>query len=132
MIHSEIRSRAGIPSIKSMLLHRQLCWFGHVIRMPHCRLPHRVLYGQLRLGHRATEVLQGSHHVDLLNCNIPVSRLEALALNRATWRSTCAFVMSCFDAEYDRAAALRHSRRHQNAPMLCPTPESVHQCPLCG
>ena len=43
--HSEIRSRAGIPTIKSMLLHRQLPWFGHVIRMPHSRLPHCVLYG---------------------------------------------------------------------------------------
>ena len=46
--HSEIRSRAGIPSIESMLLR----WMGHVIRMPHSRLPHCVLYGQLRLGHR--------------------------------------------------------------------------------
>ena len=41
--HSEIRSRAGIPTIESMLLHRQLRWLGHVIRMPHSRLPHCVL-----------------------------------------------------------------------------------------
>ena len=45
--HSEIRSRTGIPSIESMLLHRQLRWLGHVIRMPDGRLPHRVPYGQL-------------------------------------------------------------------------------------
>ena len=32
--HSEIRSRVGIPSIESMLLHRQICRLGHVIRMP--------------------------------------------------------------------------------------------------
>ena len=51
--HSEIRSRAVIPTIESMLLHRQLRWLGHVIRMPHCRLPHCVLHGQLRLGHRS-------------------------------------------------------------------------------
>ena len=48
--HSEIRSRAGIPTIESMLLHRQLSWLGHVIRMPHSRLPHCVIYGQLKLG----------------------------------------------------------------------------------
>ena len=51
--HSEIRSRAGIPTIESMLLHRQLRWLGHVIRMPHSRLPHCVLYGQLKLGRRS-------------------------------------------------------------------------------
>ena len=65
--HSEIRSRAGIPTIESMLLHRQLCWLGHVIRMPHSRLSHCVLYGQLRLGHRSVggqKTLQGSHQVD--------------------------------------------------------------------
>ena len=48
--HSEIRSRAAIPTIESMLLQHQLRWLGHVIRMPHSRLPHCVLYGQLRLG----------------------------------------------------------------------------------
>ena len=37
--HSEIRSRAGIPSIESMLLYRQFRWFGHVIRMPDSILP---------------------------------------------------------------------------------------------
>ena len=32
----------------------------------------------------------------------------------------------------DRAAALRRSRRHQHAAVLCPIPVSVHQCPICG
>ena len=51
--HSETIYRAGIPAIESMLLHRQLRWLGHVIRMPHSRLPHCVLHGQQRLGHRS-------------------------------------------------------------------------------
>ena len=45
---------------------------------------------------------------------------------RATWRSTCAFGMSNFYNEYDRAAALRH----QHAPVLCLIPDSDHQCPF--
>ena len=51
--HSEIGSRAGIPSIESLLLHLQLRWLGHIIRMPHRRLPHCELYGLLRLCHRS-------------------------------------------------------------------------------
>ena len=51
--HSEIRSRVGIPSIVSMLIRRQHRWSGHVIKMPHSRLPHCVLHGQLRLGRRS-------------------------------------------------------------------------------
>ena len=68
MTHSEIGYRAGIPSIESMLLHRQLHWLGHVIRMPYSRLTHCMLNGQLRLGHRSVggerEKLHGSHQVD--------------------------------------------------------------------
>ena len=134
--HSEIRSRAGIPSIESMLLHNQLFWLGHVIRKRHSRLSHRVLYGQLRLGHRSVggQMKRFKDHIKsiLKKCNIPISRLEVLASNRATCRSTCAFGMSHFDAECDRAAALRRSRRHQHAAVRRPIPDSDHQCPLCG
>ena len=128
--HSEIRSRAGTPTIESMLLHRQLRWLNHVIRMPHSRLPNCVLYDQLRLGHSSVggQKKRFKDHVKsiLKKCNIPFNKLETLASNRATWRSSCAFGMSYFDAEYDRAAG--RSRRHQHAPVLCPIPNSVHQC----
>ena len=110
VIHSEIRFRAWIPSIESMLLLHQLRWLGHVIRMPHSRLPHCVLHGQLRLGHRSVggQKKRFKDHIKsiLKKCNIPFNKLETLASNRATWISTCAFGMSYLDAEYDRAAAL--------------------------
>ena len=136
MTHSEIRSRAGTPTIESMLLQGQLRWLGHVIRMPHSRLPHCMFYGQLKLCHRSVggQKKRFKDHIKsiLIRCNIPFSRLETLASKRATWRSTCAFGMSYFDDEYDRAAALRRSRRHQHALVLCPIPDSDYQCPLCG
>ena len=134
--NSEIRSRAGTPTIESMLLHRQLRWLGHVFRMPHSRLPHCVLYGQLKLGRRSVggQMKRFNDYIKsiLKMCNIPFSRLETLASERPTWRATCALGLSYFDDEYDRAAALRRSRRHQHAPLLCPIPDSVYQCPLCG
>ena len=100
--HSEIISRAAIPSIESMLVHRQLRWLGHVIRMLHCRLTHCVLYGQLRLGQRSVggQKKRFKDHIkSILNkYNIPFSMLETLASNIATWRSTCAFGIPYFDA----------------------------------
>ena len=104
--------------------------------MPHSRLPHCVLFGQLRLGHWSVcgQKKRFKDHIKsiLIKCNIPFGRLVTLALCRATWRSTCTFGMLYLDDEYDRAAALRFSRRHQHAPLLCQIPDSVHQCPLCG
>ena len=96
-----------------MLLHRQLCWLGHVIRMPHSRLPHCVLYGQLRLGRRSVggQRKRFKDHIKsiLKKCNIPFSWLETLVSERATWRSTHAFGMSCFDDEYNHAVVLQLS-----------------------
>ena len=117
-----------------MLLRRLHRWLGHVIRMPDSRLTHRVLYGQLRLGHRSVGG-QKKRFKDYIKsivkkCNTRLNRLETLASNRATWRSTCAFGMSYFDDEYDRVAAPRH--RHQHTAVLCPIPDSVHPCQLCG
>ena len=133
--HSEIRSRAGIPTIEFMLLHRQLSWLRHVIRLPHSRQSHCVSYGLLRLGHRSVggQKKRFKDHIKLIlkKCSI-LSRLETLASNRETWRSTCALGMPFFDDEYHRAAALRHSRRHQHAPVLCPIPDYVNQCPIYG
>ena len=128
--HFEIRSRAGIQSIKYIHLHCQLHWLGHIIRMPDSRLPHRMLHGQLRQDLRSIGG-QKKHFKDhiksILNkYNIPFNSLEAPASNRATWRSTCALGMSCFDAEYDQAVALRHSGRHQHAEVHRPIPDSVH------
>ena len=40
------------------------------------------------------------------------NRMEALASNKPTWRSTCFYGMSYSDAEYDCAAALRHTPRY--------------------
>ena len=114
-----------------MLLHCQYHRLGHVIKMPH-----RVHYNQIRIGHRSVGV-QKKHFKDhiksiLKKCNIPFNRLEALASNRATGQSTCAIGMSIFDTEYDRAAALTCCRIYQHAAVPRLPQDSAHQCPCCG
>ena len=78
MTHSDIRSSAGIPSIESMLLHSQLRWFGHVVRMTHSRLPPCVLYCQLSLGHRSVGGQKKRNKDDIKSIlekyNIPLNR----------------------------------------------------------
>ena len=96
--HSEIRSRAGVPSIKSMLLHHQLCWLSHIIRIPDSQLPHHVLCGRLKQGDRSVggqkKCFKDHFKLFLKKCNIPFNRLEALSSSKATWQSTCACGMS--------------------------------------
>ncbi|XP_076038445.1 uncharacterized protein LOC143023730 [Oratosquilla oratoria] len=45
--HTEIRSRARIDSIETIISQRQLRWLGHTIRMPADRLPRKILYSEL-------------------------------------------------------------------------------------
>ncbi len=44
MPHIEIFKKANYRSIEAMITQCQVKWLGHVIRMPPCRLPRRVLY----------------------------------------------------------------------------------------
>ena len=50
--HVTVRQRANIDPIECIMAQRHLRWVGHVHRMPECRLPRQVLYGELAVGNR--------------------------------------------------------------------------------
>ena len=50
---TEVLTRAGIPSIHTLLQKAQARWAGHVTRMPADRLPKQLLYGELCYGKRS-------------------------------------------------------------------------------
>ena len=50
---TEVLTRAGIPSIHTLLQKAQVRWAGHVTRMPDDRLPKQHLYGELCYGKRS-------------------------------------------------------------------------------
>ena len=50
---TEVLTRAGIPSIHTLLQKAQVRWAGHVTRMPDDRLPKQLLYGVLCCGKRS-------------------------------------------------------------------------------
>ena len=50
---TEVLTRAGIPSIHTLLQKAQARWAGHVTRIPADRLPKQPLYGELCYGKRS-------------------------------------------------------------------------------
>ncbi len=52
--NTEVLSRAGLPSMFTLLRQRRLRWLGHVHRLPDGRIPTDLLYGELASGKRPT------------------------------------------------------------------------------
>ena len=129
--HVEIRRRAGIDSLESILTQRQLRWAGHVIRMPENRLPRHVMYGELTLGRRGVGALRKRYKDRLKNClrtcDIPPEQLKARAEDRYEWRRTCSRAATVFNDKYDELANVRQDRRHR--PQY--PANLVHICDVC-
>ena len=52
---TEVLAQEDLPSTYAILMQSQLCWAGHVARMPYHRLPKRLFYGELQQGKRSHE-----------------------------------------------------------------------------
>ncbi|KAI8490084.1 hypothetical protein Bbelb_321540 [Branchiostoma belcheri] len=129
--HGEIRRRAHVEPLETLLLQRQLRWAGHVIRMPGNRLPRHILYGELTNGSRSV----GGQHKrykdnlksNLKKCGLQPHRLEEAAAERSRWRQECATGIITYTAEYNRLSEERRQRRHQP-----PSSTGEHACDVCG
>ena len=86
----EILEQTGMSSIFTMLRKRQLCWVGHVVRMPDERLPKRILYGELLTGSRSDgdqkKRFKDTPKASVKDCGIDHNLWETTAPNRAAWR----------------------------------------------
>ncbi|KAI8513757.1 hypothetical protein Bbelb_080810 [Branchiostoma belcheri] len=129
--HGEIRRRAHVEPLETLLLQRQLRWAGHVIRMPGNRLPRHILYGELTNGCRS---VGGQHKrykdnlkANLKKCGLQPHRLEEAAAERSRWRQECATGITTYTAEYNRLREERSQRRHQP-----PSSTGEHACDVCG
>ena len=86
-----VLSRAGLPSMYTLLRQCRLRWLGHVRRMDDGRIPKYILYGELALGRRTT----GHPHLrykdvcvrDMKAVDIDTMSWEGLAVDRTKWRS---------------------------------------------
>ena len=105
---TEILEQTGISSTFTMLRKIQLCWAGHVVRMPDERLPKRILYGELLTGARShggkKKRFKDTLKASLKDFGIDHSLWETTAQNRTAWRGAI-----------NKGAAAYESRRLQTA-----------------
>ncbi|CAH1233105.1 Hypp587 [Branchiostoma lanceolatum] len=90
--NTEVLSRAGLPTMFTLLRQRRLRWLGHVRRMEDGRIPKDLLYGELISGKRRTGRPQLRFKDvckrDLKALDIDTEHWEDLASDRSRWRCT--------------------------------------------
>ncbi|CAH1231299.1 Hypp378 [Branchiostoma lanceolatum] len=129
--HTEIRRRANIEPLETILLHRQLRWVGHTIRMPPNRLPRQIFYGELSRGKRSVggqqKRLKDQLKANLKEYNIKPAELEGLAESRSQWSQRCSAGRASFTDSYNRKAEARREKRHHPG-----QPQGEYVCDVCG
>ena len=133
--NAEVLSRAGLPSIHTILRQRRLRWLGHVHRMEDGRIPKDLLYGELTSGKRniGRPKLRYSDVVkrDMKALDIDTGSWENLAADRPRWRGTLTKQLRSGEEKMLRAAEDRRARR-KNCQNSNFRPGTTHRCDSCG
>ena len=129
---TEVLTRAGLPSVHTMLMQAQLRWAGHVARMSEHRLPKRLLFGELQEGKRARGApkkrYKDSLKASLKAFNINPDSWEAAAQDRSGWRAAVHEGAKSCEANRTSAAEQRRQARKNSA--KDPTAATI-PCPRC-
>ena len=132
--NSDVLSRAGLPSIFTLLRQRRLRWLGHVHRMPDGRIPKDLLYGELAYGKRSIGRPQLRYRDvvkrDMKTVDINTESWESLAANRFKWREALTKHLKSGEEKLTQAATERRIRRKQSDSL--DRPETEHRCSLCN
>ena len=51
--NNEVLKHSNMSGVEAMIMSAQLRWSGHILRMEDCRLPKKILYGELKEGTRS-------------------------------------------------------------------------------
>lgn len=89
--NKEILSRANLPSMYDLLIHRNLRWAGHVNRMENSRLPKQILFSQLKDGARGVGRpklrFRDTVKRNLKDKLISIGSWQTLSRDRQRWRT---------------------------------------------
>ena len=131
--NADVLSRAGLPTMYTLLRQRRMRWLGHVRRMEDGRIPKDILYGELALGRRTT----GRPHLryeyvcirDMMAVDIDTMSWEGLAADRTEWRSALKQHLETGEDKLMAAAAGKRARRKEGSSSI--RPETTHICDVC-
>ena len=133
---TEVLTRAGIPSIHTLMQKAQARWAGHVIWMPADRLPKQLLYGELCYGKRSVG-WQKKRFKDTLKKTLKIFNIDV-----TNWQILCPG--STTVAQYDsyrskhirnRIAEAQKKRASCKARLYSTSSTSAgptYPCPECG
>ena len=134
MPNTEVLSRAGLPSMFTLLRQRRLRWLGHVYRMPEGRISRDLLYSELASGKRPTRRPQLRYRdvvkSDMKAVDINTESGESLAANRSKWRAALTNQLKAGEEKLTQAATERRARRKLSG--SSDRPETEHKCDLCN
>ena len=132
--NADVLSRAGLPTMYTLLRQRRLRWLGHVRRMEDGRIPKDILYDELALGKRTT----GGPHLRYKDVcarymkaiSINTMSWEGLAADRTGWRSALKQHLKTGEDKLMTAAADKRARRKEGSSSIRPT--TTHICVICN
>ena len=132
--NADVLSRAGLPTMYTMLRQRRLPWLGYVRRMEDGRIPKDILYGEQALGRRTT----GRPHLrykdvcvrDMKAVDIDTMSWEVLAADRTKRRIALKQHLKTGEYKLMAAAADKRARRKEGSSSI--QPETTHRCDVCN
>ena len=131
--NADVLSRAGLPTMYTLLRQRRLRWLGHVRRMEDGRIPQDILYDELALGRRTT----GRPNLrykdvcvrDMKAVDIDTISWEGLAAHRTKWTSALRQHLKTGEHKLMTAAADKRACRKEGNSSI--RPETTHIIFLC-
>ena len=134
VINAEVLSRAGLPTLYTLLRQRRLRWLGHVHRMDDGRIPKDILYGELASGRRSTDRSQLRYKDvvkrDMNALDINTATWEDTAADSATWRSTLKQHLKAGEGKLMNATADKRAFRNERS--ASDKTQTTYKCDLCG
>ena len=113
--NSQVLTKAGIPSIHTLLCQRRLRWIGHVHRMEDGRIRKDLFYGELADGKRNVGrpklLFKDVCKRNMKACNINPNTWETFATDCLKWKCVTSHGLKYGESEFHAALETKRNKR---------------------